>query len=354
MVTLFACTATAEDERRAAEPSDESQQSAGEEAGTDETGPASEPAGALPWSGFALEARPDGALRLTEPPPDTSDQNAAFSPDGTLILFTRFDNGYNEGPAGMYLLDLVSGEINRLFWEDDQDAVNMPGTSWNSVSDRIVFASDRAGRGEIWTMADDGSDLFQVTEHSTDIAYAEPTFSPDGEWIAFQVVDFDVPEDEQRGSLWLVRADGSGLRQLTDGPGGGYDDRQPNWSPAGDQIVFQRLQAGAEDWDLYTIRADGSDLRQVTSGPADDTDASWSPDGRRIVYSSNYGDLPVPVIFIISAEGGEPIWVTYTEDHYDGAISWSPDGMWIVFESHPGEEDSPTALWIIAAPELAE
>ncbi|HHH39041.1 MAG TPA: hypothetical protein ENK50_05640, partial [Sedimenticola sp.] len=90
---------------------------------------------------YALETRADGALRLTDPPGGASDQNPAFSPDGRFMIFTRFDNGYNRGPSGLYRIDLSSGETVRLTPPEDQDNVNLPGGSWNRVKKRIVFAS---------------------------------------------------------------------------------------------------------------------------------------------------------------------------------------------------------------------
>jgi len=99
------------------------------------------------------------------------------------------------------------------------------------------------------------------------------------------------------------------------------------------------------------MAVDGSGLRQVTVASSSDTDASWSPDGRQIVYSSDYEGLPTPNIFVISADGGTPTRVTHDTANEDGAPSWSPDGQWIAFESHAGQdEDTPASLWRIAAP----
>jgi len=141
-----------------------------------------------------------------------------------------------------------------------------------------------------------------------------------------------------------VRANGDELTQLT----GGADDRQPNWSPVEDLILFQRRTPGSDDWNLYTMLPDGSDIRQVTTSSAGDTDASWSPDGQWLVYSSDDGDLPAANIFVIPASGGKPARVTRAETRYDGAPSWSPDGRWIAFESYLGDEDAPSTLWLIA------
>ncbi|MEW6717550.1 MAG: endo alpha-1,4 polygalactosaminidase [Chloroflexota bacterium] len=301
---------------------------------------------------FGGETRSDGAIRLTTPPAGASDQNPAFSPDGSQIVFTRFDNGYNAGPAGLFLLDLTTFAVTRLTPSEDQDNVNLPGSAWNGINARIVFASDRMEADDLWWVAPDGSDFSRITTHSGPPWYIEPSWAPDGQWIVFEA-DADLPDDAQQGSIWKVRADGSGLTVLTDGPGGGMDDRQPNWSPAGDRILFQRRIPGSDDWNLYTINPDGNGLQQVTFSPASDTDASWSPDGRWIVYSSDHGGLPVPNIFIIPADGGEPVRATFDATQEDGAPSWSPDGKWIAFESHPGQnEETPSALWRIAAPDL--
>ena len=303
-----------------------------------------------PDSYLAYEARADGAVRITDPAPDASDQNAAFSPEGTRLVFTRFENGYNIGPAGVFILDLSDGQITRLTPEEDQDNVNLPGSAWNAVTDRIIFASDRADSDDLWRVAPDGTDFSPVTSHHGPPWYIEPSWSPDGQWLVFEV-DNDVPDDRQQGSVWKVRADGSELTPLTDGPAHGTDDRQPNWSPTGDRILFQRRAPGGEDWNVFTMTPDGADIRQVTSATSSDTDASWSPDGRFIVYSSDDGGLPLPNLFIIPAGGGMPVRVTFSDATEDSAPSWSPDGGWLVFESHPAEEDeTPARLWFIAVP----
>ncbi|MCH8064008.1 MAG: PD40 domain-containing protein [Chloroflexi bacterium] len=304
-----------------------------------------------PVTYHSIEVRPDGALRLTGPPPGASDQNPAFSPDGSRLVFTRFEQGYNDGPAGLFLLDLRSGNTSRITPEEDQDNVNLPGSSWDAAGNRIVFSSDRDEADELWSVSPDGSGLVRLTEHEWSPMYYEPSWSPDGEWLVFEARSSGGGEVGPAGEIWKVRADGSELTQLTEG----YDDRQPNWSHALNRVLFQRRGRGELDWNIYTMTHNGEDLRPATTSPLSDTDASWSTDGKWIVYSSDNGALPSPNIFVIPWEGGTPIRVTHSDVNEDAAPSWSPDGLWIAFESHDFEdEESPAALWLIAAPKPSD
>ncbi|MFE7117683.1 hypothetical protein ACFU99_19935 [Streptomyces sp. NPDC057654] len=323
--------------------------------------------------------RGDGAELMYRAGGRTSAQNPAFSPDGKSMLFTLFHDGYNAGAAALRVLPpgtdgqpsarAARGGSRTLLDESGQAAVNLPGSSWHP-SAGVAFASDRADRDEIWVLPPGGKPA-RVTRHGGDSGYLEPSFSPRGDWIAFQESvereepesadpedgegDGDEREEEARpersalGSLWKVRRDGSGQTRLLNGPATGTDNRQPNWSPRGDRLVFQRREQHSDAWALYVMNADGGGLRRLTAGAGEHTDASWSPDGRSVVFSSTSGGLEIPQIFVMSADGGRPVRVT-RNNSYDGAPSWSPDGRWIAFESHPGDEERPTSLWRIRVP----
>lgn len=305
--------------------------------------------------------RADGARLVYRGQGKASAQNPAFSPDGRRMLFTLFRDGYNNGAAALRVVPLgeraASGRAaGTLLDESDRAAVNLPGASWHP-SAGVTFASDRAGRDEVWVLPPGGEKPVRVTEHRGESGYLEPSFSPDGKWIVFQEsVEEETGSEEVRpsraalGSLWKVRRDGSGATRLLDGPATGTDNRQPNWSPKGDRLVFQRRERNSDAWALYVMNADGTGLRRLTDGPGEHTDPSWSPDGGSVVFSSTAGGLDVPQIFVIPAAGGAPVRVTRSPGGYDGAPSWSPDGRWIAFEAHPGDEDRPTSLWRIPAP----
>jgi TolB protein len=124
------------------------------------------------------------------------------------------------------------------------------------------------------------------------------------------------------------------------------DCRQPNWSPAAGLIVYQRFCGG--QWDIWVMDTTGNNKKQVTSGIGDKTDASFSPDGQFIVYSSNESWEKYANLYIISLNSGNSVRVT-NSDSYDGAPSWSPDGKKIIFESSSNDPDEST-LWTPADP----
>ncbi len=281
--------------------------------------------------------REDGA-QIIEIDAGGSLQNACWSPDGARLLFTIWQGGYNRGAAAVAVVDAGGGEPEVLT-SGDGVHVNLPGACW--VGDAAVYSSDESDRDEIIVRDMAAGVERQITDRSGLVAY-EPTLSPDGAWVAFES---HVDEEDSPGEIWKIRVDGTDPVQLT----AGGDDREPNWSPTGDRIVFQRLLDG--DWDIWTIDADGGDPVNVTDATSEDTDPSWSPDGGRILYSSDRGELDLASLFVIDADGGTPTRVTRA-DRYDGAPSWSPDGLTLAFESADGDPDrrGETTLWTIPAP----
>ena len=273
-------------------------------------------------------------------------QNPAWSPDSGLLLFTRFRNGYNTEPADLFIVDLGATEIRTLV-SDGSGNINLPGSSWNSITQEIVFSSSREPHDEIFFIDDESGpgDEVRITNRANLVSY-EPSLSPDGQWVVFESHELDV---EDNGIIVSYRVDGMMPYQNLTDPG--EDCRQPNWSPVGDKILYQRFDDG--QWDIWIMNSDGTNHQRVTSGSGDKTDASFSPDGQWIVYSSNESGIEFANLFIISVSGGNAVRITQYEG-YDGAPSWSPDGNSIAFESYPGDPDDTlgTTLWIIDVPAL--
>jgi len=123
------------------------------------------------------------------------------------------------------------------------------------------------------------------------------------------------------GALMVMDADGSNQTVLFKEKvslSGGYEVRQPSWSPNGAKIAFARVPWGSgSGWGIYTIALDGTNMMRVTPGPGGAP--AWSPDGARIAYVKS-GD-----VWIIDADGTNDTQVTST-GAAEGAPTWSPAG----------------------------
>ena len=148
---------------------------------------------------------------------------------------------------------------------------------------------------DIYTANVDGSDLKRLTNYN--VYTAEAVLSPDGKKIVFtSLKDGDL-------EIYTMNVDGSDVRRLTNTPG--YDGG-PWWSPDGKKIVYRahhpQDEAQLADYrkllaqnmirpsrvELFVMNADGSDQRQVTALGGANFGPSWTPDGQKIIFSSNH------------------------------------------------------------------
>ena len=251
-------------------------------------------------------------------------QNAAWSPSGTEIVFTRFRAGYNKGPADILVFDLLISAIRTLI-DDNETNVSQPGSTWNAPTDRIVFSSTRPGHDEIFMIGSEGrlDTLRQLTSNLKYMAY-EPSMSPDGQSIVFKSHTIN---EEANGIIVQMTVNSSEIEELTRHD---EDCRQPNWSPTGNAIIYQKKENS--QWDLWIYDVLTKNHRRLTEGDGDKTDATFSPDGRWVVYSADNASLREATLFVINFQGGPTIQIT-NAGVYDGAPSWSPDGKQIVFKS---------------------
>ena len=104
------------------------------------------------------------------------------------------------------------------------------------------------------------------------------------------------------------------------------------------QIAFSSDRGG--DFDIYVMDQDGSNVIQLTNHPDVDANPVWSPDGRRIAFSSLRDEPPNThgnsEIYIMDANGGNVIRLT-NQPRVDGTPTWSPDGKQIAFASREGK-----------------
>jgi Tol biopolymer transport system component len=185
---------------------------------------------------------------------------------------------------------------------------------------------------------------------------AEAYFSPDGSWITFQSTRDGRACDQQ----FVMRSDGSDLRRVSDGTGkttcGYFIDggKRLLWSST--HAVQRECPArpdpsqgyvwGLDPFDIYTSDLDGGNRKALTSYGVYTTEATVSPDGRTIVFTSlKDGDLD---IYTMNVDGTNIRRLTTTPG-YDGGAFFSPDGKRIVYRSwHPTGDSLAVYLDLLA------
>ncbi len=109
----------------------------------------------------------------------------------------------------------------------------------------------------------------------------DPQISPDGKQIAFVVTEYFLEKGESNSEIYLMNADGSNLRQMTNNPAG---DFHPRWSPDGKYLLFVSTRnEGAQAW---LLPVNGGEPRQLTHFSTGVDNPEWTPDGKCIVFSS--------------------------------------------------------------------
>jgi serine/threonine protein kinase len=249
------------------------------------------------------------------------DWNPVWSPDGRQLYFSS-DRG---GSMNLWrvAIDEESGQMQ---------GEPMPVTTGASASRRhISFSKDSSRIAYVERLATSNLHKVDFDPNTGTIAgepipitrgsreSSSPDLSPNGEWLVF--TSWGKQED-----LFLVRPDGTGLRQLTDDL---HKDRIPRWSPDGKRIAFYSDRSGS--YEIWSIKPDGSELRQLTDDPsAVILYGVWSPDGSRMAcfdYNAN-----VTYVFDPNRpwKEQEPDKLPPIEDGYRfGVQDWSPDGRWL-------------------------
>jgi Tol biopolymer transport system component/serine/threonine protein kinase len=188
----------------------------------------------------------------------------------------------------------------------------------------IVYQAGEFGKRDIFLRRVGGRNPVNLTETSPgdDI---EPSFSPDGERIAFR-------SSRDSGGVFLMGATGESVRRLTDF---GYS---PSWSPDGKKLVIATegvidIMARSTTSQLWIIDVETGGKKLLFKGDA--VHPQWSPNGNRIAFWGLSGEGGQRDISSISATGGEPTKMT-TNPAVDWNPTWSPDGKFVYFASDRG------------------
>jgi Tol biopolymer transport system component len=198
-------------------------------------------------------------------------QDPEWSPEGTKIAFAGAVPG--GGGNGIHVMNADGSGLRLIVGSESFDALS---PDWSPDGSRIVFTGWNDGETEpdLYAIALDGSDLTKLTD-TPEVDEEAPAWSPDGSLIAFM----SRPVGSSEGTIDLVTADGSPAGRVPE-IGGGVAVGELDWSPDGRFIAFLSDLAVTDsdtdgDLDVWIIRKDGSDLRNLTTEGA--SGIAWQP-----------------------------------------------------------------------------
>ncbi len=246
---------------------------------------------------------------------DDACSGPSFSPDGKKLVYGCNDRAHG---SSIWLADADGSDPQEIYEESTAKSF-----AWRGDSQAFAFASSHAydlyysfedvyfydlenksmklltshARARDPVFSPDGRELLVVTNHvqNNNLAlltidqrlapltdnhdhtqYANPRFSPDGQWLALSVW-----QQGQR-DLWLYRPDGTPFRQLTDDQA---IDREPAWSPDGRTLLFVSDRSGISN--IYALDLDSARLWQVTNVLGGAFQPDVHPDGQRLAYAEH-------------------------------------------------------------------
>jgi TolB protein len=196
----------------------------------------------------------------------------SWSPDGSKLTYTSFKNGR----ARIYVFNLVTRKSYVL----SRGTGNTSGANWHPDGKTIAYSMSNEGKTSIYTMRSfDGSDVKTLVQGSG--LEVEPSYSPDGRFLAFASGRFGNPH-------LFVRDLQSG--QDTRITFAGWYNSSPEWRPDGKKMIFAGYDRQIGRYDLFHVNPDGRQLERLTLDQGDNENPTYSPDGRFILFQSNRAD----------------------------------------------------------------
>ena len=293
--------------------------------------------------GYLTKAIPNAGLAYTVGNSVQGDMRSpSWSPNGKEVIYEKED--YTPWPQNTILNS----------WDTNYE-YRYTNVFPNFSKDGKLVVTQKDVDGSIVIMDEDGSNKKIVYAPDKGSAAFAPSWSPDGQWIAFGYGGYLQSRKTQGAKIMMVKRDGTNSKDLTDGlPNSGFPswspdgkkivyrvwgekdmglrildlndhsikvltteyDNLPFWSPDGSLITFTRRHE-ENNFDIFTIKPDGTGVRQLTSSPANDAHALWTEDGKQLLWSSGiYGFKdeaplyennfqPYGTIFIMKSDGSE-------------------------------------------------
>jgi len=268
--------------------------------------------------------------------------------NGDLVFRRYFDDSHTWGAI---FITTTSGTRVRQMTHPPRGVLdNVP--DWSPDGHSIAFqrvnpngCGQRCETDEIWVISRDGKNITRVAydppgkgcftrgRSAGGVCRNAPGWSPDGKQIAFTCES--LPKGER---TCVVSADGSGLHELEHTPGSGESDAWPQWSPDGRRLAVQRAVGSRRA--VFVLDSEGRSPRRITPWTLRGGEPDWSPDGTRIVFTSNE-DGPSNVsanLYTVRPDGSGLTQLTHASGGHVQYLSasFSPDGNWLTVSRTPG------------------
>ncbi len=276
------------------------------------------------WDGddeiYIVQADGSGFRKLTDN--DIVEYGAKWSPDGQWIAFVNDDI---DNPR-LYIMRPDGTDRTKLAPDIEITSIR---PIWSPTSDKVAFRSS----GSLYVVDIIDGTATGLTNGSSFIS-GRPSFSPDGEWLVFEVSLLTEATPQHR--LYSVRVDGTDLIEIGFDLG---DTSSPQWHPFEDKILFH-ARIPYEGNSIYTINSRGEQVEKLESEISGNWPL-WSPDGQMIAYietnwsfDENNARLVHDSIHVMRADGSDDtIVLEGSEDESLGIyrIIWAPDSRHIAY-----------------------
>jgi TolB protein len=192
---------------------------------------------------------------------------------------------------------------------------------WSPDGRQLLLYKQFESTSDLLIMDANGRNLRALSDGK---GYIRASWSPDSTRIVIEAVG---EQGLTRQMLFSILHLGSG--EVRDLPAHNPRDMSADWSPDGQQIVFQSSREG--NFNLYLMDSHGNNERRLTHNPANDFLAAWSPDGQQVAFVSDRDDNYE--IYTLDVNTLEVRRLTHHES-FDSSPAWSPDGRHIAFASN--------------------
>ena len=212
-------------------------------------------------------------------------------PDGDRLVFTTHED--------VYVIDADGSGLTKMPYNLEYPTISPDGKRIageimqnKETSNGTAFVTD-----DLQIMDLDGQHVLSLTNCNEDdpCSLAGLSWSPDGEWVAFGMLNFEQPGID----IYVERRDGSERKRVT------FLEHalMPSWSPDGERIAF--MYSTIEGSELYMMKSDGSDLRPLDLGGIQllgSSHVAWSPDSKKIAVSAIEENSP-GTMYVLDADG---------------------------------------------------